>query len=153
MNRIEAIEMILNENENSIFIFSNGLTSRQAVHYFPLNNAIYLTHAMGEALSVGVGLATTNSNLSVVVIDGDGNSLMGMASWPLKLHAPNLKYYVIRNGIYETTGGQQLIDFPCIPDWVKIIDINHEKFETPNPPNPEIIYNNLAKYLKGVKVD
>ena len=149
MNRVECIKSIIQENNNSFFIFSNGLTSRQAAHYFPIKNAIYLTHAMGEALSVGIGLALSDPNLSVVVVDGDGNALMGMSSWPMKSHVKNLKYYIIKNGVFETTGGQKLVDFPCLPEWLSIIEINQEKFETPNPPNPKVIYKNANTYLKG----
>ena len=82
MNRTEAIQNIVKKHPDGIFIFSNGLTTRLAVELLGLDGPFfYLLHGMGETLSVGIGMASALSK-EVVVIEGDGNALMGLASWP-----------------------------------------------------------------------
>jgi thiamine pyrophosphate-dependent acetolactate synthase large subunit-like protein len=146
MNRIEAIDFIFSKNTKAIFILSNGLTAREAAHYLGNDNAFYLLHAMGEALSVGIGLAQARPEKEIVVIDGDGNALMGMASWSM-LNVKNLKYFILANGVFETTGGQVLPRFPALPKWCNVINIEPNKLESPNPPSPKIIWSNIIKTL------
>jgi thiamine pyrophosphate-dependent acetolactate synthase large subunit-like protein len=146
MNRVEAINSILNDNPDAICILSNGLTSREAAHYLPSDRTFYLLHAMGEALSVGIGLAQSRAEKKIVVIDGDGNALMGMASWSM-LNIQNLRYYILANGVFETTGGQVLPSFPALPKWCNVIQIDSSKLESLNPPSPEIIWSNILKTL------
>ena len=135
MNRVQAIKNIIDVNADSFFVLSNGLTSREACHYLLNDQTFYLLHAMGEALSVGIGLASARPDLKVIVIDGDGNALMGMASWSMMM-IPNLSYYILANKIYETTGSQEIPSFPCLPDWCNIIKIDPSKKESQNPPPP-----------------
>jgi len=150
MNRVEAIKKIYQENKNSFFILSNGLTSREASFFLPQNNSLYLLHAMGETLSVGIGLASARKDLNVVVIDGDGNALMGMSSWSMNTFK-NIKYYILKNGTYCTTGSQELPKFPCLPNWCNIINIEDSKENTPNPPLPGKIIFNVQNWLKESK--
>lgn len=145
-SRIEEIDKIMKKHPNSFFIFSNGLTSREASYFYPENRCFYLLHGMGEALSIGVGLAKALNNIDVVVVDGDGNSMMGMASWSL-MPIENLHYYVLLNGVHETTGGQSLQPFSFVPDWCNVINIRIGKEITPNPPSPHKIIANCQKWL------
>jgi thiamine pyrophosphate-dependent acetolactate synthase large subunit-like protein len=151
MNRIDAIQKIYNENEESFFILSNGLTTRESVHHIPNRQSFYLLHAMGEAFSVGLGLAQTNKELKIVVIEGDGGALMGMSSWSMK-DIENIKYYVLVNHTYQTTGGQLIPNFPSIPNWVNLIKIENSKIQTPNPPHPGDIWDNFQKSIINFKV-
>ena len=151
MKRIEAITKIYMENENSFFILSNGLTSREAAHFHPHNGSFYLLHAMGEALSVAIGLASTNPKLRIVVIDGDGNALMGMASWSSNKFK-NIKYYILRNGTYDTTGSQVIPDIPMPPDWCHIYDIQIGQEISPNPPSPDVILKNSINWLNNYTI-
>jgi hypothetical protein len=102
---------------------------------------------MGEALSVGIGLARALPDLEVVVIDGDGNALMGLAAWSM-MPVADLKYYILKNRIYETTGGQPIPDPPYIPEWCRVIEIESGKDTTPNPPSPDVIWRNIRDWLK-----
>lgn len=147
MNRVEAIEKIYEENKNAFFILSNGLTSREAAFFLPQDNSLYLLHAMGESLSVAVGLASSNKNLNIVVIEGDGNALMGASAWNINTFK-NIKYYILKNGTYCTTGSQILPEFQSLPKWCNVIEIENGSFDTPNPPSPDIIIKNVKKYLK-----
>ncbi len=146
MNRLTAIKQIIDSHHGAFFVLCNGLTSRETAHFMPLDNCFYLLHAMGEALSVGIGLARACCDLEVVVIDGDGNALMGLAAWSM-MPVPNLRYYILRNGIYETTGGQPVPDMPFIPAWCTLIAIEPGKEQTPNPPPPAAIWQQARQWL------
>jgi thiamine pyrophosphate-dependent acetolactate synthase large subunit-like protein len=147
MNRAHAISSIIEEHSGAIFVLSNGLTSREGAFYCPNESSFYLLHAMGEALSVGLGIASTQGGIEVVVIDGDGNALMGASSWTMD-HFPNLHYYVLVNSIYETTGGQALPNNVEWPSWCKLVPINKQgPTKSPNPPLPGQIWQEFESWL------
>jgi thiamine pyrophosphate-dependent acetolactate synthase large subunit-like protein len=145
-SRADAIARILAAHPNAFFILSNGLTAREAAHFHRSDRCFYLLHAMGEALSIGIGLAMARPTLEIVVIEGDGNALMGLAAWSL-MPQPNLTYYVLANGVHETTGGQALPTFPFIPKWCSVLPIATGKTETPNPPPPAEIWQCCQRWL------
>lgn len=154
-NRQVVICQLLEKYQESFFIFSNGLTSREAAHIQSEDRCFYLLHAMGEALSVGYGLAISQPDLEIVVIDGDYNALMGLSSWSL-MPIPNLKYFVLANGTSATTGGQEIPPLPFIPNWCNVISIIDENIITPNPPMPDEIWEKSQNWIikfrkKGAK--
>jgi thiamine pyrophosphate-dependent acetolactate synthase large subunit-like protein len=147
MNRVDAIRWIQDRHPGAFFVYSNGLTSREAAHLADRPENFYLLHAMGEALSVGIGLATARPDLAVVVIDGDGNALMGLAAWSM-MPVANLCYYVLRNGQYETTGGQPLPGLPFVPSWCTVVDVAPGSQDTPNPPQPRTLWDRARQWLE-----
>lgn len=146
MTREQAIKKIYSENPDSIFILCNGLTSREAIHFHPNKNSFYLLHAMGEALSVALGIASVKKNKNIVVIEGDGNSLMGMSSWSMNEFS-NIKLKILQNGLYATTGNQKIPTLKLVPDWAEIIEINDLQVQTPNPPPPSKIIKQFTNFL------
>lgn len=150
MNRIEAIETILKRHPQALVVLSNGLTAREAAALRPEDRCLYLLHAMGEAYSVGLGVAQARPDAQVVVIDGDGNALMGLAAW-CNAPPPNLTYYVLQNGSYQTTGGQPLPDLPWRPDWCTVLPIEGAPLGTPNPPPPEQIWKRVQRWLASTQ--
>lgn len=149
-SRIAAIEDLLNAHPRAFVLLSNGLTSREAAHFHRSERCFYMLHAMGETLAVGIGLARSRPDLEVVVIDGDGNALMGLSSWSL-MPVRNVKYYVLANGAYETTGGQSLPGLPFVPSWCTIVPILEGTAATPNPPLPETIWKNTQDWLSELE--
>ena len=148
MNRVEAIQMIINRYKGAFFILSNGLTSREAAFKCHQSGSLYLLHAMGEALSVGFGIASAINNIDIIVIDGDGNSLMGSSSWVMNQY-PNLKYFVLSNGVYDTTGGQDLPENINWPEWCEVIGTDNQPSDpSPNPPTPSDILKEVSFWLK-----
>jgi thiamine pyrophosphate-dependent acetolactate synthase large subunit-like protein len=145
-SRVSAIRSVLEAHSNAFFILSNGLTSREASHFLPSERCFYMLHAMGEALSIGIGLAQARPDIEIVVMDGDYNALMGMSSWAL-MPQNNLTYYVLVNEVSETTGGQKLPPFPFIPPWCNIMKISTGKENTPNPPMPIDIWHKCFDWL------
>lgn len=149
MKRSDAISKILDFYPEAFVILSNGLTSREAAFVRPENRCFYMLHAMGEALSVGISFAQERPDLEVVVIDGDANALMGLSAWSL-MPIFNLKYYILVNGMCETTGGQPIQKLPIVPSWCNIIQIDPGKLDSPNPPSPSSIWDRSQGWLKTV---
>lgn len=69
---------------------------------------VFVPSSMGQATSVGLGLALARPDLRVVVVNGDGSMLMNLGSL-VTIAAespPNLSVVVAENGVYEVTGAQ-----------------------------------------------
>ena len=67
----------------------------------------YLPSTMGQASALGLGLALAVAPRGVVVINGDGSTLMNLGSLvTIAAHPAPLTLIVLENGIYEVTGGQ-----------------------------------------------
>jgi pyruvate/2-oxoacid:ferredoxin oxidoreductase beta subunit len=86
---------------------------------------------MGQALAVGVGIAYARPSRQVVVVDGDGSAIMGSAMWGLLHTVSNLTYYVMVNGTYETTGGQEVVLPPYEPEELFTVAIERGKIGRP----------------------
>lgn len=146
MNRIETIRTIIAQHPEAAFIFCNGLTSREVAHVADRPGNFYQIHGMGETLAVGIGLKMARPDLEVIVVDGDGNAVMGLSALTL-LPIEGLTYYVLVNNSYETTGSQAVpplnFDHPAM---IKIA-INPGKLAAPNPPLPETIRDNFMNWL------
>jgi thiamine pyrophosphate-dependent acetolactate synthase large subunit-like protein len=79
-----------------------------AMHHAPEN--FYLEDAMGLALPLALGLAIAQPARRVVVVEGDGATLMHMGALvTLGAVAPgNLTMLLIQNGVHAASGGQAL---------------------------------------------
>lgn len=75
----------------------------------PLDFA-YIPSAMGQASSLGLGLALAQPERGVIAISGDGSLLMNLGSLvTIASHPAPLFLVVLDNGIYEVTGGQATV--------------------------------------------
>lgn len=146
MNRVDAIRQIIKKHQSAAIFFSNGLTSREACHFAPSPNSFYVLHGMGETLSIGIGFKFGRPDLEVVVVEGDGNALMGLSSTAL-LPIPGLFYYVLSNMTFETTGGQPIPPLPFNVPSMQIIKIDEGKTNCPNPDLPDKIISNFMHWL------
>ncbi len=68
----------------------------------------YIPSAMGQAPSLGLGLALAQPSREVIVLNGDGCTLMSLGCLVTLANsgAGNVTLFVLDNGIYEVTGGQ-----------------------------------------------
>ena len=68
----------------------------------------YLWGAMGGAADVGLGLALAQPEIPVMVLAGDGETLMGMGAFAtIAVQRPrNLSVVILDNGLYGETGSQ-----------------------------------------------
>jgi thiamine pyrophosphate-dependent acetolactate synthase large subunit-like protein len=146
MNRAEAIRAIVARHPDAAIIFCNGLISREASFVADRPGNLYLLHAMGEALSVGIGLRLARPDIEVVVVDGDGNAVMGLAACTL-LPRQGLHYYVLVNNTYETTGSQPTPALTVEHAAMKKRLIEEGTIGAPLPPKPEEIRENFMSWL------
>jgi len=95
---------------DEMIICSNGHISRVAYHLLP-HSQLYLRGSMGLPMAVGLGLALSHPNKTVIVLTGDGNFLMGLGSCTtISYMSPNnLKIIILDNEAYATTGGQETV--------------------------------------------
>lgn len=69
---------------------------------------VFVPSSMGQASSVGLGLALARPDRRVIVLNGDGGMLMNLGSLvTISACAPkNLIMLLLDNGVYEITGAQ-----------------------------------------------
>jgi len=109
MTRFEAIKIIKETITNSIFISTTGYPTRDSFAAKDTKD-FYIVGSMGHAFSIGLGVSP-NTRKKVVILDGDGSSLMhlgGLASFNPKKNR-NIFYFVLDNESYESTGGQSTV--------------------------------------------
>src|SRR5260221_6565558 len=72
----------------------------------PLDFA-YIPSAMGHGPDIGLGLALAQPQRGVIVLNGDGCTLMNLGCFvTLANHPANVFLVVVDNELYEVTGGQ-----------------------------------------------
>ena len=112
MNRLEAIQ-ILTDNliGDELIIHANGAISRESFFCRDRKNNFYLLGSMGLASSVGLGIAVCQPDKKIIILDGDGNILMGFGNLALigAMKPKNLIHIILDNGVYGTTGNQPSI--------------------------------------------
>lgn len=105
VSRIEAMQDIVRRYPDAAIIFSNGYNARAAQAYVDRVGNLYNAGYMGGCLAIGWGMAVSNPNIKVVVVDGDQNAQMGKMTEILDNHYPdNLFWEVLDNG-YGTSVG------------------------------------------------
>ncbi|MBY0522562.1 MAG: hypothetical protein K2R98_04165 [Gemmataceae bacterium] len=67
----------------------------------------YMPSSMGQGPALGLGLALAHPEPGVIVVNGDGCTLMNLGFLVTMANTPaNLFVLIIDNGLYEVTGGQ-----------------------------------------------
>jgi hypothetical protein len=93
---------------DELVICTTGYTCRdmQAVSDRPAN--FYMIGSMGNAASLGLGIALAQPHRRVVVLDGDGSVLMGLGVLAMvgSLRPRNLVHMGLDNEVFASTGKQ-----------------------------------------------
>jgi sulfopyruvate decarboxylase subunit beta len=104
---MDALQSVYDRLTDRVVITIMGAVAAelQAIGHRP--NQFYLQHAMGLASSMGLGVALTRPELSVVVFDGDGSILMNLGGLTtLARYRPkNLVHVVFDNESLLSVGG------------------------------------------------
>lgn len=112
MNKMEAIGALVERvADDTLIVCCNGMIGRELFTAKNRRANFYMIGSMGLGLSIGLGLALARPTRKVVVLDGDGNLLMGMnvlASAGSERPA-NLWHVVLDNQAHASTGGQRTI--------------------------------------------
>ena len=97
--------------EDAVFVCANGYVSREAFNLADSPRNFYMLGSMGLASSIALGVALAKPELPVVVLDGDGNLLMGLGALTLvgTQRPANLFHVCVDNGVYASTGNQPTV--------------------------------------------
>ena len=120
MNRVEALEAVVELTEDVPVVITCAATSREMAFVADRDNHLYLLDSMGLAISVGTGLALALDETSlnrVVVVEGDGSLLMNLNALATTgfLKPRNLVVVLLDNTSYASTAG--------IPTYSEILDL------------------------------
>jgi thiamine pyrophosphate-dependent acetolactate synthase large subunit-like protein len=108
MTHREALEVLAAHRGNRIVI-----TTMTAISIWPQLSDIpvdfaYIPSAMGQGPSLGLGLALAQPDRGVIVVNGDGCTLMNLGCLvTLANHPADVFLLIMDNGLYEVTGGQR----------------------------------------------
>lgn len=107
MRRLEALEAIYPDLEQSVVVTIMGAVAAELQSLGHRPNFFYLQHAMGLASSLGLGIALSRPDLPVTVLDGDGSILMNLGGLTtLARYRPrNLIHVVFDNESLLSVGG------------------------------------------------
>jgi thiamine pyrophosphate-dependent acetolactate synthase large subunit-like protein len=108
LDRRAAIRVLLAERSDLLVVTGLGSTTYDAASVADDERNFYLWGAMGGAAMVGLGLAIARPDRPVLVVTGDGDTLMGLGALAtIGVQAPpNLAIAVFDNGRYAETGMQ-----------------------------------------------
>ena len=108
LDRRAAIQVLLAERGDLLVITGLGSTTYDAASVADDERNFYLWGAMGGAAMVGLGLAIARPDRPVLVVTGDGDTLMGLGALATigVQSPPNLVIAVFDNGSYAETGMQ-----------------------------------------------
>jgi len=108
ISRLEATRCVVNRAPDGLIVagpgnakFDLAATGNRPQHF-------YIWNSLGLAPSVGLGLALAQPKKQVIVLDGDGGTLMNLEALVTiaRLAPSNLIQIVWDNGQYQLTGGQ-----------------------------------------------
>ncbi|MDE3225237.1 MAG: sulfopyruvate decarboxylase subunit beta [Nitrospirota bacterium] len=107
-SRARAIQAVLELVSDQPVIVCNGFPSREAFKVKDRPENFYMTGSMGMAAAIGLGVALNKPQKKVVVLDGDGNVLMGLGTLATvgALKPKNFIHVVLDNEVYGSGGNQ-----------------------------------------------
>jgi len=107
MKRIECLDAIYDDLKDCAVVTIMGAVAAELYSLGHRANFFYLEHAMGLASSIGLGVALSQPERRVVVIDGDGSVLMNLGGLTtLARYAPgNLTHLIFDNESLLSVGG------------------------------------------------
>jgi phosphonopyruvate decarboxylase len=99
------------QRDSDAVIATTGYTGRELYACDDRANQLYFVGSMGCVSSLGLGLALTQPERRVVVLDGDGAALMRMGALATIGYErpPNLFHVLLDNEMHESTGGQATV--------------------------------------------
>ena len=107
MDALAALEVLAAHRGDKVVV-----TTMSAVGVWPrLSDTpmdfAYLPSSMSQGPALGLGLALAQPDRGVVVVNGDGCTLMSLGSLvTIANHPANLYLLILDNALYEVTGGQ-----------------------------------------------
>ncbi|WP_028776090.1 phosphonopyruvate decarboxylase [Shimazuella kribbensis] len=99
------------QNSQAILIATTGKTGRELYEIDDACNHLYMVGSMGCVSSLGLGLALSQKNRDIIIIDGDGSLLMHMGNLATNghYHPDNMLHILLDNHSHDSTGGQRTV--------------------------------------------
>jgi thiamine pyrophosphate-dependent acetolactate synthase large subunit-like protein len=120
MSHMQALEVLARHRGSHVVVTtmtSAGIWPK--LSDTPLDFA-YIPSSMGQGPALGLGIALAHPQRGVIVVNGDGCTLMNLGGLvTLAAYPANVYLVVMDNGQYEVTGGQPtagsgVVDFPTL---------------------------------------
>ena len=108
MSLVAALRVLHETRQDEIIVTTMG-SGREWTQFEPHPlDLVYVPSSMGQATSVGLGLALAQPGRRIVVCNGDGSMLMNLGSLvTITSQQPkNMVLLLFDNGVYEVTGRQ-----------------------------------------------
>lgn len=107
MKRLDALAAIYDRLADCAVVTIMGAVAAELQSLGHRPNHFYLQHAMGLASSMGLGVALSKPQTTVVVLDGDGSVLMNLGGLTTlaRYRPPNLLHIVFDNESLLSVGG------------------------------------------------
>jgi thiamine pyrophosphate-dependent acetolactate synthase large subunit-like protein len=118
----ESLEVLKEHRRSGDVVITSMGSAREWMAMGPLDplDFIYVPSSMGEAPSLGLGIALAQASRRVIACSGDGSMLMNLGALvTIASQAPrNLVIVIFENGVYEVTGAQPVpgrnVDYAAI---------------------------------------
>ncbi|MBJ6359716.1 phosphonopyruvate decarboxylase [Paenibacillus sp. GCM10012307] len=111
-SRYEALATInALRDQNTVQLATTGMTGRELYEIEDAACNLYMVGSMGCVGSLGLGLAMSQPQKNIIVIDGDGSLLMRMGSLATNgyYHPNNMLHILLDNHVHDSTGGQNTV--------------------------------------------
>jgi sulfopyruvate decarboxylase subunit beta len=107
MKRLDALRAVYDNLVDRVVVTIMGAVAVELQSLGHRPNFFYLQHAMGLASSMGLGIALSRPELSVIVFDGDGSVLMNLGGLTTmaRYRPKNLLHVVFDNESLLSVGG------------------------------------------------
>lgn len=113
MTRDEAMEIVVRAaKEAGAAVFSgNGYNPRTLCAVEDRPEFFYMVGSMGLCPTLAAGFSHCAQGIPVVLVEGDGNGLMGLSGWPVAAAAARgtFVHVLLDNALYESTGKQRTL--------------------------------------------
>jgi len=132
MSPVEVLSVVRESRSHEVVIATMGAEREWLKLSQHPRDFFYVPSAMGQAPTLGLGLALARPDLRVVVLNGDGCTLMNLGCLvTIAEQAPqNYSLIVFNNGVYEVTGAQPIagsdrVDFAAMARAAGIRQVSH----------------------------
>ena len=112
ISRSEVIKQIMdNLTDDHLLISTTGMISREVFNHNDRDQNFYMIGSMGLASSFALGIAKSNPQKKIIILDGDGSFLMNLGASACigYYNNKNIIHIVLDNFTYESTGNQESI--------------------------------------------
>jgi thiamine pyrophosphate-dependent acetolactate synthase large subunit-like protein len=108
INRLQATQYLVDNAPGVLIVAGPGNAKFDLAGAGDRPQNFYIWNSLGMAPSIGIGLALAQSTQKVIVLDGDGGTLMNLGAFATiaRMAPSNLMHIIWDNGQYQLTGGQ-----------------------------------------------